>query len=94
MLCSRVVKNTGTYTVALVYAKGWDLTTHLVPQTRALKIEKLKAPLFLGPEGAGDINHWCVTGRMYTLACLLLYFIHFYHDSYSVGLNEQALIQV
>ena len=28
--------------------------------TRALKIEKLKAPLFPGPRGAGDANDWCI----------------------------------
>ena len=29
--------------------------------SRALKIEKLKAPLFPGPGGAGDANDWCIT---------------------------------
>ena len=29
--------------------------------SRALKIEKLKAPLFRGPEGAGAINDWCIS---------------------------------
>ena len=29
--------------------------------SRALKIEKLKAPLFPGPGGAGDANDWCTT---------------------------------
>ena len=28
--------------------------------TRVLKIEKLKAPLFPGPGGAGDANDWCI----------------------------------
>ena len=28
--------------------------------SRALKIEKLKAPLFPGPGGAGDTNDWCI----------------------------------
>ena len=28
--------------------------------SRALEIEKLKAPLFGGPEGAGDTNDWCI----------------------------------
>ena len=27
---------------------------------RALKIEKLKNPLFPGPGGAGDANDWCI----------------------------------
>ena len=30
-----------------------DFTTNLARQCRAFKIEKLKAPLFRGPEGAG-----------------------------------------
>ena len=33
-----------------------DFTTNLARQCRALKIEKLKAPLFRGPEGAGATN--------------------------------------
>ena len=40
-------------------------TTNVAPQcrafSRALEIEKLKAPLFRGPEGAGDTNDWCIT---------------------------------
>ena len=40
-----------------------DLTINLSPQcrafSRALKIEKLKAPLFPGPVGAGTTNDWC-----------------------------------
>ena len=28
--------------------------------SRALEIEKLKAPLFRGPEGGGDTNDWCI----------------------------------
>ena len=28
--------------------------------SRGLKIEKLKAPLFPGPGGAGDANDWCI----------------------------------
>ena len=32
--------------------------------SRALKIKKLKAPLFPGPGGAGDANDWCIT-RLY-----------------------------
>ena len=41
-----------------------DLTTSLAPECRAfsgaLKIEKLKAPLIPGPEGAVDTNYWCI----------------------------------
>ena len=37
-------------------------TTNVAPQcrafSRALEFEKLKAPLFRGPEGAGDTNDW------------------------------------
>ena len=41
-----------------------DFTTSLAPEFRAfsgaLKIEKLKAPLIPGPEGAVDTNGWCI----------------------------------
>ena len=41
-----------------------NLTTNLDRQcrafSRALKIEKLKAPLFRGPKGAGATNDWCI----------------------------------
>ena len=41
-----------------------DFTTNLARQcrafSRALKIEKLKAPLFRGPEGTGATNDWCI----------------------------------
>ena len=41
-----------------------DLTTNLARQcrafSRALKIEKLKAQLFRGPEGGGATNDWCI----------------------------------
>ena len=40
-------------------------TTNVVPQCRAfswaLEIEKLKAPLFRGPDWAGDTNDWCIS---------------------------------
>ena len=43
-------------------------TTNVAPQCRAfsmaLKIEKLKAPLFRGPEGAGDTNGWGYRGHI------------------------------
>ena len=42
-----------------------DFTTNFARQcrafSRALKIEKLKAPLFRGSEGAGATNDWCIT---------------------------------
>ena len=41
-----------------------DFTTSLAPEfrafSRALKIEKLKAPLIPGPEGAVNTNDWCI----------------------------------
>ena len=41
-----------------------DFTTNLARRcrafTRALKNEKLKAPPFPGPGGAGDTNDWCI----------------------------------
>ena len=46
-------------------AFGRDFTTILAPECRAfsgaLKIEKLKAPLIPGPDGAVDTNDWCIT---------------------------------
>ena len=48
-----------------------DFTTNLARQcrafSRALKIEKLKAPLFRGPEGAGATNDWCIKHRLWLL---------------------------
>ena len=42
-----------------------DFTIIFAPECRAfsgaLKIEKLKAPLIPGPEGAVDTNDWCIT---------------------------------
>ena len=34
-----------------------------------LKIEKLKAPLFPSPDGAGNINDWCITHFTNTKPC-------------------------
>ena len=46
-----------------------DFTINLAWQCRAfgraLKIEKLKAPLFCGPEGGGATNDWCITPRLH-----------------------------
>ena len=40
-------------------------TTNVAPQcrafSRALEIEKLKAPIFCGPKGAGETYDWCIT---------------------------------
>ena len=44
-----------------------DFTINLSPQcrafSRALKTEKLKAPLFPGSVGAGTTNEWCIISR-------------------------------
>ena len=44
-----------------------DFTTNLARQcrafSRALKIEKLKDPLFRGPEGARATNDWCISRK-------------------------------
>ena len=48
-----------------------DFTTNLARQcrafSRALKIEKLKAPLFRGPERAGASNDWCIIATVWAL---------------------------
>ena len=47
-----------------------DFTTSLAPECRAfngaLKIEKLKAQLIPGPEGAVGTNDWCIMYDVYT----------------------------
>ena len=55
-------------------APGRGLLAEILPQiwpgsaglfnSRALKIEKLKAPLFRGPEEAGATNDWCITSTL------------------------------
>ena len=47
-----------------------DLTINLARQCRALKIEKLKAPLFRGPEGAGATNDWCIVQGVKLHGCI------------------------
>ena len=42
------------------FSRGFNKTL-----ARALKIEKLKAPLFPGPGGAGDANGWCIKSTAY-----------------------------
>ena len=46
-----------------------DFTTNLARRfrafTRALKNEKLKAPPFPGPGGAGDTNDWCTRDTVF-----------------------------
>ena len=43
-----------------VFSRGFTKTLQCRAFSRALKIEKLKAPLFPGPGGAGDANDWCI----------------------------------
>ena len=51
-----------------------EFTTNLSRQcrafSRALKIEKLKAPLFRGPKGAGATNDWCIMRMDITYQCV------------------------
>ena len=46
-----------------------DFTTSLAPECRAfsgaLKIEKSKAPLIPGPDGAVDTNDWCIRTKLH-----------------------------
>ena len=60
-----------------------DFTTSLALECRAfsgaLKIEKLKALLIPGPEGAVDTNDWC-TSRTFTCICLSCIIIYVYLD--------------
>ena len=48
-----------------------DFTINLSPQcrafNRALKTEKLKAPLFSNPVGAGTTNDWCITFNLFVI---------------------------
>ena len=56
-----------------------DFTTSLALECRAfsgaLKIEKLKALLIPGPEGAVDTNDWCIKGSPTSkaLTCMKIY---------------------
>ena len=61
----------GVLHLNIVSLWGRGLYAGLLPQnvapqcrafSRALEIEKLKSPLFRGPEGAGDTNDWCIIG--------------------------------
>ena len=61
--CSSLLSTTGGGGGSGVFSR--DFTINLSPQCmaiiRALKTEKLKAPLFPGPVGAGTTNDWCIT---------------------------------
>ena len=46
----------GAFSRGLTKTLAWQCRAF----SRALKIEKLKAPLFPGPGGAGDANDWCI----------------------------------
>ena len=54
--------------------EGGAFTTRLAPECRAfsgaLKIEKLKAPLISGPEGAVDTNEWCIKIMLNCVNCV------------------------
>ena len=54
-------------------ALSGDFTTNLALQcrafSRALKIKKLKAPLFRGPKGAGATNDWCISDSLSSGKC-------------------------
>ena len=53
--------------IVILWGRGLfaGFTTNVALQcrafSRALEIEKLKAPLFRCPKGAGDTNDWCIT---------------------------------
>ena len=57
-------------------------TTNVAPQcwafSRALEIKKLKAPLFRGPEGAGDTNYW-------RISCMICAFVFAYAKKKTVS---------
>ena len=62
-----------------------DFTTSLAPECRAfsgaLKIEKLKALLIPGPDGAVDTNDWCITQDAHAAifkGCKMIIFRIFY----------------
>ena len=55
--CSSLLSTSG----GGVRAFSRDFTINLSTQCRALKTEKLKAPLFSGPVGTGTTNDWCIT---------------------------------
>ena len=59
-----------------------DFTTSLAPECRAfsgaLEIEKLKAPLIPGPEGAVDTIDWCIIcadSETYSIALYIGYWV-------------------
>ena len=60
-----------------------DFTINLSPQcrafSRALKTEKLKAPLFPGPVGAGTTNDWCIIYIPNKIGMTLEYKKEYYH---------------
>ena len=66
-----------------------DFTTSLAPECRAfsgaLKIEKLKAPLIPGPEGAVDTNDWCINRTFFKKAPVSVPNIFFYYFKYLYG---------
>ena len=69
--CSSLLSTSGGGGGAGAFSR--DLTINLSPQcrafSRALKTEKLKAPLFPGPVGAGTTNDWCITCKLSHFCC-------------------------
>ena len=55
------VLNFNIVSLQAAWAFSEDLARQCRAFSRALKIEKLKAPLFPGPKRAGDTNDWCIT---------------------------------
>ena len=43
---------------------GGAISRVFTTKCKALKIEKLKAPLLRGPEGEGETNDWCIMGTL------------------------------
>ena len=60
--------------------------------SRALKIEKLKAPLFPGPKGTVDTNDWCIRLK-YSISIAVLRSEYGYElvKLYMGGPSKQAL---
>ena len=67
-----------------------DFTTNLARQcrafSRALKIEKLKAPLFRGPEGAGATNDWCINSFRWSVESID---IHSTHSKFKIYIHKK-----
>ena len=67
-----------------------DFTTNVAPQCRALEIEKLKAPLFHGPEGAGDTISLSFQKKMWDKATFNFHPAIFAHIARSQHLHNNT----